>query len=310
MSLPSVDESHESSAASSHSGVSSQGPVSPAISNDAQSPPIPNSQYVDPDLLAGVSISFGPPVISPQLDPYTDVIPNVIALPYGRSPPLHIKAPNWRNLMRLMALLSETRVEPNIEAQAVVKTAMQLRVVVNFVKVNATSSHWHVVLYLTIDLPIPDDHRYKYRNQSDPSLLPYSYTLAPTPTHLREAADSPLQKWYSIPATNKLPFITLPVYFPDLAQYLIGALEESRRAVADRSSGLGRLAKAVDAFYPGSGQMGPLGAGDDDQDPDNRGIRNRIGKFFGRGQSAQAARPLNDERSTLVTPFYADNYGR
>lgn len=62
-------------------------------------------------------------------------IPNVIALPYGRAPPLHIKAPNWRDMLKLMARLSNTRLEPTVEAMAVVKTTMHLRVIVNFVKV-------------------------------------------------------------------------------------------------------------------------------------------------------------------------------
>ena len=72
-------------------------------------------------------------------------IPNVIALPYGRTPPLHIKAPNWHDMLRLMARLSETRLEPSLEAQAVVKTAMTLRVVVNFVKVRVFGP---ITLYL------------------------------------------------------------------------------------------------------------------------------------------------------------------
>jgi hypothetical protein len=63
-------------------------------------------------------------------------IPNVIALPYGRAPPLHIKAPNWRDMVKLMARLSNTRLEPTVEALTVVKTTMYLRAVVNFVKVN------------------------------------------------------------------------------------------------------------------------------------------------------------------------------
>jgi hypothetical protein len=81
-------------------------------------------------------MGFNTAAITPQLEPYTGRLPNVIALPYGRSPPFHFKAPSWRNMVRLMALLSETNVEPNIEAQAVVKTTMHLRVVVNFVKVS------------------------------------------------------------------------------------------------------------------------------------------------------------------------------
>ena len=70
-------------------------------------------------------------VLSPMKGP----IPNVIGLPYGRAPPLHFKAPNWHDMLKLMARMSGTRLEATVEAMAVVKTPMQLRVVVNFVKV-------------------------------------------------------------------------------------------------------------------------------------------------------------------------------
>ena len=80
-------------------------------------------------------MGFQPPVISPQLEPYKEPLPDLITLPYGRSPPLHIKAPNWHNLTKLMARLGGTKIVPNIEAQAAVKTPMHLRVVINFVKV-------------------------------------------------------------------------------------------------------------------------------------------------------------------------------
>lgn len=62
-------------------------------------------------------------------------IPNVIGLPYGRAPPLHFKAPNWHDILKLMARMSGTHIEATVEAMAVVKTPMQLRLVVNFVKV-------------------------------------------------------------------------------------------------------------------------------------------------------------------------------
>lgn len=80
-------------------------------------------------------MGFTPPVITQKLTPMQGPMPNVVALPYGRFPPLHIKARSWRSMVQLMARLSDTQVEPSIEAQALVKTAMHLRVVVNFLKV-------------------------------------------------------------------------------------------------------------------------------------------------------------------------------
>ncbi|EKM59152.1 uncharacterized protein PHACADRAFT_249404 [Phanerochaete carnosa HHB-10118-sp] len=302
--LPSVPETANS--VNSHSGENASSTEHtnslPASPGDNDVAPRSTSQYVDAELLRGVSIGFNPPSISSVLTPMDGPIPNVIALPYGRAPPLHIKAPNWRDMLKLMARLSNTRLEPTVEAMAVVKTAMHLRAVVNFVKVHASSSDWHVVLYMTIDYPIPDGHRYKSRNQNDPALLPYSYTLSPTPAFLRESADSPLSKWYCIPATPQNAYPTLPVSFPDLATYLMNALEDSRRAMHDRSSGWSRLAKAIDTIYPSR-----AGAGDEDTEERAR-FTDRVRGFFGRG--SRQNRPANDDRSDLVTPFYADDFGR
>ena len=62
-------------------------------------------------------------------------IPDVIGLPYGRAPPLHFKSPNWHDMLMLMARMSGTRLQATVEAMALIKAPMQLRVVINFVKV-------------------------------------------------------------------------------------------------------------------------------------------------------------------------------
>lgn len=90
------------------------------------------------------AMGFGTPTITPSVKPFPGVIPNVIALPYGRCPPFHIKAPSWRTLLKLMARLSGTRMEPTMEAMAVVKTEMRLRIVVSFVKVRTRFSAYSV----------------------------------------------------------------------------------------------------------------------------------------------------------------------
>ena len=151
-------------------------------------------------------------------------------------------------------------------------------------------------------MPIPADHRdrSRYRNSVDPSLLPYSYTLSPTPAFLRENADGPMSKWYTIPATTSNPYPTLPMMFPDLATYLMSALENSRHAAHDRSSGLNRLAKWVDTFYPTARVT------EEDEDSRSGGLGERFRGFFGRNK---ASKHDNDERSNLVTPFIPDMHG-
>jgi hypothetical protein len=62
-------------------------------------------------------------------------LPNIIALPYGKSPPMHIRAQSWRQLLKLMAKLSATQVEPSVEAMAATKSELHLRTVIQFFKV-------------------------------------------------------------------------------------------------------------------------------------------------------------------------------
>lgn len=81
------------------------------------------------------AIGFKGPMISTRLIPMQEQMPNIISLPYSRCPPLHIQAPDWRHLLRLMARLSGTRIEPTVEAMAVSKSDLKLRTVVQFVKV-------------------------------------------------------------------------------------------------------------------------------------------------------------------------------
>lgn len=63
------------------------------------------------------------------------VMPNVITLPYGKAPIFHFQARSWRKLLKLMARLSGTRVEPTVEALSVAKHELKLRTVIQFVKV-------------------------------------------------------------------------------------------------------------------------------------------------------------------------------
>ena len=46
----------------------------------------------------------------------------------------------------------------------------------------------------------------------------------------------------------------------------------------------------------------------DDEPEERRGLTDRVRGLFGRG--SRANRPANDDRSDLVTPFFADDFGR
>ncbi|KAJ8523492.1 hypothetical protein ONZ45_g124 [Pleurotus djamor] len=232
-------------------------PTSPSLKQDNDSvqngnatvpqlqPPLNANHFVDAGLLKGVSIGFLPPSITQRLTPMQGTFPNIINLPYGRSPPLHLQAPDWRTLLKLMARLSGTRVEPTVEGMAIAKHTMHLRIIVQFVKPHHSAPTWSVVLWFKIDHPIPPNTPNSHKlSGNDVNALPYTFTLGSIPTLLHDA-DSPVSKYYVIPSTDSLPFPALPVKFPDLAMYLQAALEESRRVLLILQTKIGIVELAV-----------------------------------------------------------------
>jgi hypothetical protein len=134
--------SEEEAEAPKHSPTSPQRPRLVATPN----------QFVETELLYGACmyprslitfllcsprsiIAFGdhtPPVENVQ---YRGGLPNVLALPYGKGQPMHVRASSWRQLLKLLAKLSATQIEPTVEARAETKGALLLRTVIQFFKV-------------------------------------------------------------------------------------------------------------------------------------------------------------------------------
>jgi len=183
--------------------------------------------------------------------PEMDGFPNIILLHYGtQSQPLHIRAPSWSHLLRLLAQSSTSRLESTSQKYS------KLRTVVHITEVSKAVSPLTILLYaphskcngrstilwFSIDQPvpsnIPDAAEY---NSFNPNVLPWSYTQHPIPEILRYPACQEGLERYTIPATDKVPYPTLPITFPDLALYLQAALEESRQ-----DSYYGDLARLVD----------------------------------------------------------------
>ena len=260
------------------------------------------------------TLAFGfyqPPM---ELSMMRGSLPDVIALPFGKCPPMHIHGRSWRQLLKLMAKLSGTRIEPSVSALAATKGDLKLRTVINFfkvrnsissssnssenVQVHHASTEWRTVIYLTIDYPPPPDYRH---TNVDVNVLPYSYNLSALPALLSGGPESQVSKYYTIPATPKTPFPKLPITMPSMAMYLASALEDSRRALGDASSGLRRLAKMVDQFYPD--EPGPIVI---DEEGRRRG-RTLIGRLMGRTLKPQRGR--NADVYELVTPFVPDEWG-
>lgn len=132
--------------------------------------------------------------------------------------------------------------------------------------------------------------------------------MSPLPALLRAGAgDSNLSKIFTVPATVNTPYPTLPITLPQLALYLLAVLDESRRAAADSSGGLRKLAKSIDTLYPADSVEGVA----PEFDFPHRG---GVGKFFkrvvGRGsrESSHTQRGGNVERFEYITPFRLDEY--
>jgi len=220
---------------------------------------LPDASLVlaDRQVLNGVSLGFNPPQITANETKFRGVIPHVISLPTSRSVPCHIQAPDWRHLLKAMSQLSESRIESSMEGLASTKAELKLRAVVQFVRVNANPRDWRTIIYLTVDVPPPPDAPSKFTN-GDVNTLPFSYTTFPIFPILQSGPDTPTSKYYAIPATPNNPYPTLPVSFPNMATYLAFAVEDSRMT-RGKSSGMKRLAKMLDRFYPAEPELGVEG---------------------------------------------------
>ncbi|KAF5333258.1 hypothetical protein D9611_002187 [Ephemerocybe angulata] len=261
------------------------------------------NQYIDPDLLLGVTIDFRAPVLLPQLRPMPGAIPNIVSLPYGRCHPLHIQAPSWRHLLKLLARMGNSRFEPTESARTHVRSEGKLRTVVQFVRMHPTGDDWRTILWFSIDHPVPPSlpNAAKYRNPH-PDVFPWSYELMDYPMLLRNGNDSPISKTYTIPASESLPYPTLPMTFPNLALYLQAALDFSRQQ-KDDNNGYRKLAKMVQACYPnmeepsqGSGDKATVG-----------GLFKRVLKKG--NNKKKTGKTNNEETYEYITPFVPDEWG-
>lgn len=80
-------------------------------------------------------MGFHAPALTVDMPVMQGGLPQIVALPLGPCVPFHIKAPSWRELLKLMAIMSGTRIEPTVEALAQTKSEPKLRTVVQFIKV-------------------------------------------------------------------------------------------------------------------------------------------------------------------------------
>ena len=119
-------------------------------------PAVTPNQFVEPELLYGACkyprlmtrlvikyllclplsiIAFGNHTPPAENVRFQGGLPDALALPYGEGQPMHIRASSWRQLLKLLAKLSATQIEPSVEALSATKGALQLRTVIQFFKV-------------------------------------------------------------------------------------------------------------------------------------------------------------------------------
>lgn len=93
---------------------------------------------------------------------------------------------------------------------------------------------------------------------------------------------------------------------PNLMNYLASALEDSRRALGDSSSGLRKLSKMIDQFYP---KQQVRGAAGEEEEERRSGGRAFIGRLMGRPSKPRLQGGRNAEVYDLVTPFVSNEWG-
>jgi len=133
-------------------------------------------------------------------------------------------------------------------------------------------------------------------------LLPWSYNHSIIPKLLQDAADTPISKTYTVPASDTLPLPTLPIDFPSLALYLHAAVGHSRRA----GDGVyGRLSRMIHISYPRVEQ--------EEQEeydvPGRKKMSRVVDKLFKRKDKKKGKGTSNNEVYQLVTPFVSDGWG-
>ena len=174
-------------------------------------------------------------------------------------------------------------------------------------KVHASSVDWHIVIYLSVDVPIATTTRNAWKfTQGDPNVLPWSYTLSPLPKAFGRGHDTSLSRFYTIPPTPSTPFPNLPITLPNMALYLQAALEESRKAMNDSTSGVRKLAKLINICFPSTETKI-----DDDDISSSEKFTGIFKKVMGRGgKHPKHGRTPNEHLFELVTPFVPDEWSR
>jgi hypothetical protein len=117
--------------------------IHPYFAESVRIPLLSHALCIADGLAKLAAMGFHVPNITTDMPMMEGGLVQTVALPLGPSVPFHIKAPTWRELLKLMARMSETRIEPTVEALAQTKSEPKLRTIVQFIKVRTHLSYFH-----------------------------------------------------------------------------------------------------------------------------------------------------------------------
>jgi hypothetical protein len=215
--------------------------------------------------------------------------PDIISLSHGNA--FYIAAPTFRQLLRLLANLGHGIIEEELDSQPPPgRSPAHLRPALQLVQVRPLEEPY-VILWLELEVPMPKG----MHCNGDTSLRAYGSVLPLNVQHV------PNKGSHLFVCQTPLP--PLPRKLPEVATYLQKLLVMSRQ-MAD-TTGLRRLSKLVDRFYPNDGDVN--GA----MEPPAKKSGGIFSKVMLKKRAARrggrTGADLNDESYDLVTPFMLDS---
>ena len=111
-----------------------------------------------------------------------------------------------------------------------------------------------------------------------------------------------MSKIYTIPASESLPYPSVPMSFPNLALYLQAALDFSRQQ-KDDTAGYKKLAKMVQSCYPHTEETSNLAS------EEKKTVGGLLKKVIGLDKKKRAGKSNNEETYEYITPFVPDEWG-
>ncbi|KAG8943626.1 hypothetical protein FRC03_002418 [Tulasnella sp. 419] len=215
-----------------------------------------NTIFLDSSYMENVSFGHFAPELTQHLLPTPSGFPSKIVLHPEQA--YHIRAPSWKGLLRLLAALGDTTLEPSPEAFDKIQipshqTSLNLRIILHFHK-NKYGPDWTVIVWLDLDRGLPNIETYKY-TRGDTTMLPFNHrvpewTLGNAGQLAINSTGDITSSMTSIFYVLPNPFAGLPMPVSNLAAVLTTALMDSKKAMHLPTSNNGAGSNAASPFDP------------------------------------------------------------